>query len=436
MKKRRTMVLLGIGLVLCLSGAYAAYRMQSGLSASTENLTGQYLKDRGGKGERFEEEGKTWEVTEDFAGAYADFAIRLLRESRVSAESAESNVMVSPLSVLMALEMTRNGAEGETLAQMNDVLYAGILPEQGKDGMMSLCRLLAEREGETLTVANSIWFHTKGVFTPREEFLQSSAEDYGAEIYGAPFDESTLSDINRWVERETDGEIRDILDQIPKDAIMYLINAVAFEAEWQEPYHSDQIHDAVFYGADGSETTVSMLYAEESRYLEDDNATGFIKPYQEGYYFMALLPKEGISLDTYIDGLTGEIFLKTIGDVNGTIVDTGIPKFENETSLELSNALQEMGMPLAFDPLLADFSGMGSCAGDLNICISRVLHKTHIRVDELGTKAGAATVVEMSGEGAMLVEERKTVILNRPFLYAIVDADTNLPVFIGVVEDF
>lgn len=108
-----------------------------------------------------------------------------------------------------------------------------------------------------------------------------------------------------------------------------------------------------------------------------------------------------------------------------------MPKFKADTSLELSEILSGMGMPLAFDAELADFSGIGSC-GDLTIHIDRVIHKTHIDVDELGTKAGAATVVEMLAEGAMM--QMETVILDRPFLYAIVDENTKLPVFIGTVE--
>ena len=108
-------------------------------------------------------------------------------------------------------------------------------------------------------------------------------------------------------------------------------------------------------------------------------------------------------------------------------VSAGMPKFKADTSLELSEILSGMGMPLAFDAELADFSGIGSC-GDLTIHIDRVIHKTHIDVDELGTKAGAATVAE----GAMM--QMETVILDRPFLYAIVDENTKLPVFIGTVE--
>ena len=139
-----------------------------------------------------------------------------------------------------------------------------------------------------------------------------------------------------------------------------------------------------------------------------------------------------MTLEEYINQLTGEAFYRTVTGEKETAVSAGMPKFKADTSLELSDILSGLGMPLAFDGNLADFSEIGSC-GDLTIHIDRVLHKTHIDVDELGTKAGAATVVEMLAEGAM--EEMETVILDRPFLYAIVDENTNLPVFIGTVEN-
>lgn len=434
---------------VCLVGTGCSLSLTGRLSASTEDLTEQYRNETREMGEGT--------VTAEFGEAYADFSLELLRESRNTLNGADGaaesqtaapqqgqNVMVSPLSVMMALEMTRNGASTETLEQIGAVIYPGILPEEGKEGLLSFEAVLEEKQKEEgqdrkkasgLLVANSIWFQTDGKFVPEEDFLRSSVREYGAEIYGAPFDESTLSDINRWVENETNGMVRDILDEIPNEAVMYLVNAVAFEAEWQEPYETYQIGGAPFYGADGSETTVDMMYGEESRYLSGEHVTGFVKPYKEGYDFVALLPEEGLSLEEYIAGLDGATFLQTIADENDTIVETGIPKFEGETSLEMSGVLQQMGMPLAFDESGADFTKMGSCEDGVNIYIDRVLHKTYVNVDELGTKAGAATVVEMLAEGAAeKVPEPKRVILNRPFLYAVVERDTGLPVFIGTVE--
>ena len=340
--------------------------------------------------------------------------------------------MVSPLSVLTALEMTRGGAGKDTLRQMGETMYPGIDPEEGRKELLSWCRQLPDGKGGQMSMANSIWFNNRNEdFVPNEEFLEKNAKEWKAQIYGAPFDQTTLKDLNGWVEKNTDGMITNILDKIPEAAIMYLVNAVAFDGKWEKPYESYQVHDTDFYPEDGSEAEVPMMYSEESRFLKDEHSTGFVKPYVTGYSFVALLPEEGLALEDYLKQMSGEGFLRLMEEEEQTAVSAGMPKFKADTSLELSEILSGMGMPLAFDADLADFSGIGSC-GDLTIHIDRVIHKTHIDVDELGTKAGAATVVEMLAEGAMMQMEK--VILDRPFLYAIVDENTKLPVFIGTVE--
>lgn len=229
--------------------------------------------------------------------------------------------------------------------------------------------------------------------------------------------------------------ITEILDQIPELAVMYLVNAVAFDAEWETPYDESQIQDAVFYAEDGSGQEVSMMYDTTYRYLTMEHAKGFCRAYKEGYDFVALLPEEGLSLSEWLEELDGETFHETIRQENDTMIETGLPQFTGETDLELKDTLTALGMPLAFDEEQADFSQMGYCPDGRNISISRVLHKTHIDVDGLGTKAGAATVVEMCKETAM-VEQPERIILDRPFLYAIVEKDTGIPVFIGTVESF
>lgn len=360
-----------------------------GMSASTENLTKQYAKEQ--------TDYRDTEVTSDFAKSYTDFALQLLRESRGSSVKRESdetaiaaNTMVSPLSVMAALEMTSSGARGETATQMGQVLYGQM--ESGEAGreLMAYMRGLPSGEKVKFHFANSLWLHTGDTaFVPSEDFLKNSVADYGAEIYGSLFDEQTRLDINRWVKTETDGMIPNMLDWISPDAILYLINAVAFDAEWQEIYTDIQVHDADFYLEDGSTKTVSMMYAEEQKFLRDEMATGFVKPYAEDYAFVALLPREGTKVDDYLAGLTGEDFLRVLENAKSVMVETALPKFTADTELELSDIMQDMGMKLAFDEENADFSGMGTCDGG-TIYINRVIHKTHIEVDEKGTKAGAA----------------------------------------------
>lgn len=192
----------------------------------------------------------------------------------------------------------------------------------------------------------------------------------------------------------------------------------------------------VFTTENGSEQIAELMYSEENEYLEDENTTGLIKYYKDGKYaFAGLLPKEGISVSEYISSLTGEKLMRLLNNSQSVPVDAAIPKFDNEYDTEMSEILKDMGMTNAFDPGLADFSGLGTST-DGNIYINRVLHKTYIAVDEQGTKAGAATAVELMTEAAMIDSaERKTVYLNRPFIYMLIDSEAKLPVFMGTVMD-
>ena len=213
--------------------------------------------------------------------------------------------------------------------------------------------------------------------------------------------------------------------------MIYLINALAFEGEWEDIYREDQVHDGTFTTEDGREQPAELMYGAETAYLEDDLAAGFLKYYQgQNYAFAALLPNEGVSLDDYLSSLTGERLRDLLTHPQDTVVQTAIPKFTAETTTELNDALSALGMADAFDVGLADFSAMGTST-DGPLYISRVLHKTHLTLDERGTRAGAATAVQMAGSTA----DPLSVYLTRPFLYVLMDCEAGLPLFIGTVRD-
>lgn len=367
----------------------------------------------------------------DIAGnnavAVTDFAVRLFQHN---AEEGK-NILISPLSVLSALAMTSNGANGNTLTQMEDVF--GLSVEELNPYLHAYINALPSDEKYKLSLVNSIWFRDHERFTVKQEFLQTNANWYSADIYKAPFDDATLKDINSWVSDETDGMIKDILDKIPEEAVMYLINALAFDAEWERIYNENMVQDGVFTKEDGTEKNVELMYSEEHQYLQDDAATGFIKYYaDQKYAFVALLPNKGVSVSDYVASLTGEKLHEVLSNIKSVQVNAAIPKFEIEYDVEMNDILEEMGMIEAFDPTAADLSGIGSSISG-NLYISRVLHKTFIAVDEKGTKAGAATVVEVSDESAPM--EVETVYLNRPFVYMLIDCEANLPFFIGTAVD-
>ncbi len=367
-------------------------------------------------------------VDEAFQRAEMTWAVSLFRAA--ASESREENLLLSPLSAQLALAMTAGGAVGQTREEMETLLGGGLSLEELNAYLGSYAGSLSSEAA----IANSIWFRDdENRLRVEPSFLQTNADYYGAQIYRAPFDDGTLRDVNRWVEQHTDGMIDRILEEIDPNAVLYLINALVFDAEWETVYKKTDISEGVFTAATGEQRTVERMHAAESRFLDDGRATGFIKNYKDGHYrFAALLPNEGIGLDEYIAGLTADGLLDTLQNAAAVSVETVMPKFQCEYELQMNKLLAAMGMPTAFDSAAADFSRMAVSSRG-NIFIGNVLHKTYISVDERGTRAGAVTSVEMKDEAAALFD--RTVILDRPFLYMILDGETNLPLFIGAVRD-
>ena len=357
--------------------------------------------------------------------AAADFAIRLFK---VANEEGKST-LVSPVSVLYALAMAANGAKGETRAQMEETL--GMSVEELNLYLYTYMQNLPQGEKYKLNIANSVWFTSDQRFTVNQSFLQTNADYYGADVYKAPFDEQTLADINSWVNYQTDGLIPSALDEIPEEALMYIINAILFDAEWESPYNEYSVYDGKFTKEDGRELDMEMMRSEESRYLEDESSTGFIKYYDgRKYAFAAILPNEGISVSEYLATLDGERLSALLSGSRGEVVYATMPKFESGSDFEMAEILMKMGIVDAFSSAKADFSGLGeSSAG--NICISRVIHKTFIEVGEKGTRAGAVTIIEATDECAPM--DPKTVKLDRPFIYMLIDCENNIPLFIGTM---
>ena len=370
------------------------------------------------------------------AVTYTDFAVRLFQESL----NSEENTLISPLSVINALAMTANGAKGDTLSQMEQLFGTELSSLNGY--LSEYSSALPAGEKYKLHMANSIWFRDAEGFLAEESFLQTNQRLYNAGIYKAPFDGSTLKDINQWVAENTDNMIPKILNDIPADAVMYLINALAFDAEWQSPYQSYDIYDDIFTTESNIEKNVSMMHSEENTLLQDINengdtlALGFLKYYADGKYaFAALLPGEGMDMERYVETLTGEHLNKMLTEATNADIRASLPKFEAEYSIGLKEILQDMGMTTPFDPEKADFSGLGSSPYG-NLYISNVIHKTFITVDGQGTKAGAATAVEICCESASIeIVEPIYITLDRPFVYMIIDCEENLPVFIGTVME-
>ena len=227
-----------------------------------------------------------------------------------------------------------------------------------------------------------------------------------------------------------------VIQDLDPLAAAVLVNALAFEGEWAEPYEDYQVHENDFTNANGESEDAVYLAETGDTYFESDKAVGFTKPYYGNEYaFLAILPKEKISANDFMAEFTADDYRKFYDSkTDKWDVRTIIPKFSYDYEYLMNDTLKEMGADDAFSPDDADFSNIAELK-DENLYISKVIHKTHIELDQYGTKAAAATVVEM--DMAMAVAdpvEYKEVYLDRPFAYAIIDLETGVPVFIGTVN--
>lgn len=355
-----------------------------------------------------------------FKSAYGNFSVELLKKCF----DGKSNTLISPLSVSSALAMTANGANGQTKDEMEKVLGSGMTLDELNKYLSSFSGSLTSGEDFKLKNANSIWFIKDNNFNVNNEFLQTNADFYHAEIYKRAYSGEIVNDINNWVSEHTDGMIDKLLDNGDALSNIALINATAFNAVWETYYFDNFVEDGTFTDANGNEQSATMLISEESEYINGDNCTGFIKKYKGGKYgFAAILPDSNVSISDFVGSLNGDNLFKMLQNAESTNVVAKMPKFEYEYSAELSEALKALGMPTAFSDS-ADFSGI---SGD-KLLISDVLHKTKISVTEEGTRAVAATGVVMSAAP----DGDKQVILNRPFMYMIIDNETMLPLFAGI----
>lgn len=363
-----------------------------------------------------------------FRASQTEFALKLFQAC--CADAYQKSTLVSPLSVMLALSMTANGASGQTKAEMEAVL--GMPIHELNQHLYSYVNHLTAAENVKLGIANSVWYRDTENLQVKPTFLQSVADYYGASAYKAPFDDQTLSDINTWVKEKTDGMINHLIDNISDSEIMYLINALVFDAKWQNAYREEQLQDGIFTTQGGKKQTVTMMQQWESVYLIDANATGFLKYYENTQYaFVAMLPNEGISVQDYVNLLTPESLQSLLGSRTAGYhaVRATMPKFSQDYDIALGDILKEMGISSAFDPS-ANFSEMAAYAGG-NIYVSDVLHKTHIEVNSSGTKAAAVTGGIMIPTAAP--SQPHVVTLDRPFVYMIIDTQTNLPLFMGTV---
>ena len=366
---------------------------------------------------------------------YRRFSLDLLNQTIKDADG-EGNVMVSPASVMMALDMVAAGAKGDTLKQLTDLFAKGQGPLDQQAFAAALMDKINGSKDVDFTCANAVWSNEKslgdGINTRYVDYIK---ETFLAEYKAEAFGKDTADEINKWADEHTKHMINKIINDLDPDAAMVLVNAVCFDGKWENEYEDYQVNTGKFTKADGSTQDVMFLSDETRDYFETDKATGFMKAYKGGEYaFLAILPKDGsISANAFAKDFTAEDYEKFIKSASTEWdVYSKMPEFKSDFELTMNDTLKTLGAGDVFDENKADLSGIAGEPGDL--FVSKVIHKTHIEVDRTGTKAAAVSAVSVEVASAE-PPEFKTVNCDRPFVYAIVDVKTMTPIFIGTVNE-
>jgi serpin B len=365
--------------------------------------------------------------------ANSNFGFRLF--SQLVEQDPNQNIFMSPLSIAMALDMTYNGAEGQTSTDMADTLSIGEMSlEEVNAANLALRNYLSRTSSEVeLAIANSLWAREGIDF--KAEFLDRNRQYYGAEVTSLDFDDPGAPEaINQWVSDNTNGKINKIADRVDPNMVLFLINAIYFNGQWTIEFDEELTHDGTFYLSDGSEKQHPMMrQSGDYQYLENDSFQAVSLPYGEGEMSMYLfLPKEGSSLDDFLSTLDAQTWGSWLGQFSQREGGILLPKFKVEYETELVDSLKLLGMEVAFDSDRANFDGMHNTITDLYI--SEVKHKAFIEVNEVGTEAAAVTSV---GVGVTSIQPdqpaRFSFVADHSFFYAIRDNYTGSVVFMGTL---
>ena len=345
-----------------------------------------------------------------------------------------SNLMVSPLSVSMALGMTRNGARGNTLEGMTQTLGFGSLTEQAiNESYKYILETFTSLDPKVkLSIANSIWYRNS--FTVEPAFIATNQQYFDASVTPLDFSNSASVDvINSWVKDKTNQLIPKIIDEIPTDAVMYLINAVYFKGQWKYQFEKSNTKPKPFQLSDGTEIQAqSMLQHATYPYLQGTGFQAVELPYNQGNFTMTvLLPDADKTVNDVIDQLSTENWTAWSSQFANTDIQLQLPKFRYEYDEQnMKPILSALGMEVAFDSDNANFTGINADGG---LYISKVKHKTFIETNEEGTEAAAVTSVEISATSAGQDPQPLFMTIDKPFVYFIQEKSTGTMLFIGTV---
>lgn len=366
------------------------------------------------------------------------FGFELLNKVTNSADD-QQNLMISPMSVSLALAMLYNGAEGDTRQQMQDMLHkSGLSPDDVNQSYKELVSGLESHDPKVeLSIANAIFYRND--FSVKDDFISTNQNYYSAEVAGLDFSnsEKTLQTVNGWVNTKTKGKIDKIITSVSPYDVMYLLNAIYFKGEWTYSFDSEKTTQQQFNRENNSTVPLPILYVP-MMYIEETfnyfNAADFElleMPYGGGKFSMLIfLPKAEIKTDAVIAELSSDNVNDWISKLTSQKKQVYLPKFEFRFDKSLVETLKALGMTDAFNEMKANLSGISDAA---SLVVTEVMHKTYIKVDEEGTEAAAVTGITVGTTSAG--PSINIFKVDHPFVFAIREKDTNAILFIGKVMD-
>lgn len=367
----------------------------------------------------------------DMTDVGTDFAFRFFNQI-CNAETEKPNLFVSPLSASLCLSMVANGANANTLEEMKSALgFSDYSVEAINNYNRKLVNALLDLDNTTrLGIANSIWI--KQGFNVLPAFTAVNREMYDAEVREVDFASSaTVDAINRWCAEKTNNCIKEVLDEIPEDARMYLLNALYFKGTWKEPFKKADTKSEYFTDASGNKSMVPMMNIRKEYFMYTQNDYFSIAelPYgNEAFSMVVLLPVEGKTLEDCLPQLTKKQWEEWSDALYSQTLNLKLPKFELGYKKSLEKDMQALGMKDAFDRLKADFSK----TSETPLFVSLLEQTAYVNVNEEGTEAAAVTI---AGDGMAAVGPETPVdfYVNRPFVFFIREKSTGTILFAGRV---
>ena len=371
-------------------------------------------------------------VGEQLVAADNSFGFDLLKTLTAKTDEKE-NLMISPLSVSLALSMTYNGADAETKTAMENTLrFDGLTMDDININNKQLSEALMSVDSRVdFNIANSIWYRNN--FSVLPDFISTNKSFYDAEVKALDFSSPLAKEtINNWVADKTNDKITEIVDDIPSDIVMYLINAIYFKGSWKYQFEKSENIIMPFYHSDGTNKDVEMMtQTADLRKMANEDFYLIELAYGQGNFVMDLfLPNEDKDVLDIIANLNPENWNSWMNELSApykiTIV---LPPFKFEYEQLLNDVLIDMGMGVAFNENEADFSKINA---DNQLFISKVKHKTFIELNEEGTEAAAVTSVYI---GLTSVGPGGEIIFDKPFMFVIRELSTGAILFMGIVEN-